>query len=395
MKILVVCQHYAPEPFRITDICESLVQKGHEVSVITGLPNYPEGKIYAGYKSKSKRTEMINGVRVRRCFTIGRRSGILFRLLNYYSFAFFSARYARRLREKFDVVFVNQLSPVMMACPGVAYKKKHGVKMALYCLDLWPDSLCVGGIKKSSFLYRIFHKISAKIYKKADKIFVSSQSFSEYFQKEFGIAETEYLPQYAESLFDAKICEKQPNESLDIMFAGNVGKAQSIDTIICAAQKTQDVEKMRWHIVGDGSELENAKKQCESLQLSNVIFHGRQPLEAMPAYYAMADVMLVTMQKNDVISKTLPGKVQTYMAAGKPLLGAIDGETKKVIEEAQCGLCCSAEDAEALSACARELAMAADLKQYAANALSYYEKHFLKETFLQKVETELESLIQN
>ena len=164
MKILVVCQYYYPEPFRITDICEELVRRGHEVFVVTGLPNYPEGMIYSGYRGKDKRDENINGVRVHRCFTIGRRSGVLFRFLNYYSYAFSSVRYTSKLKEKFDVIFVNQLSPVMMAKAAISYKKKHNTKIVMYCLDLWPESLTVGGIKKGSAIYKFFHKVSAKMY---------------------------------------------------------------------------------------------------------------------------------------------------------------------------------------------------------------------------------------
>lgn len=389
MKILVICQYYAPEPFRITDICETLVAQGHEVMVIAGTPNYPEGYVYEGYKHGRKKDEVINGVCVHRCYTVGRRKGVLFRILNYYSFVISSVRYAKRLREKFDIVFVNQLSPVMMARAGIAYKKKHKVPLLMYCLDLWPESLVAGGVKKDSLVYKIFLKISRDIYKRADRVLVSSKKFSLYFEDKFGITETGYLPQYAEMLFDEKTCQKVPNETIDLMFAGNVGFAQSINTIIYAAQKTADIQNLRWHIVGDGSELTEAKMLSQSLMLSNVIFHGRQPLHAMPSYYAMADAMLVTMQKDDIISMTLPGKVQTYMAAGKAIIGAIDGETAEVISEAKCGLCCSAQDAQGLAQCARDFVSNKETAHFATNALAYSKKHFSNELFFKKLEDEL------
>jgi hypothetical protein len=245
MKILVICQHYYPEQFRITDICEELVKCGHQVTVLTGLPNYPMGYIYPGYKDKSKRHEIINGVDVHRTFTIGRRRGIVFRVLNYYSFMLSSCRRVNKLDDDFDVVFVNQLSPVMMAEAAVKYKKKHGAKLVIYTLDLWPESLTVGGLKKGSLPYRYYHGVSKKIYKSADKIFVTSKEFKEYFSCEFDINNCEYLPQYSETIFDPKSCKKEPDGNIDLMFAGNVGIAQSVDTIIRAAALTKDIENLK------------------------------------------------------------------------------------------------------------------------------------------------------
>ena len=173
MKILVVCQYYYPEPFRITDMCEELVKRGHIVTVVTGTPNYPMGEIYKGYENGKKKDETINGVRVHRCFTIGRKGGTIKRFLNYYSYAISSSLHTLFMRENYDVVFVNQLSPVMMACAGIVYKKTHHKRLVLYCLDLWPASLCAGGVKDSSIIYKVFQKISAKIYSKADTMELS------------------------------------------------------------------------------------------------------------------------------------------------------------------------------------------------------------------------------
>lgn len=390
MKILVVCQYYYPEPFRISDICEEFVKAGHEVLAVCGVPNYPEGKPYNGYRWLKRRNEIINGVRVHRCFTIGRRQGTLFRLLNYFSFALSSTLYTTFMREDFDVVFVNQLSPVMMANAAIAYKKRHKKKLLLYCLDLWPESLTVGGIRKGSFLYKIFHRISSKIYCAADKILVSSESFSKYFSEEFDVNNTEYLPQHAEELFDPKKCKKIANDTIDLMFAGNIGTAQSVETIIYAADRIKHIPNLRWHIVGDGTELENIKRISESLGLKNVIFHGRKALEEMPEYYSMADAMLVTMQKNDIISMTLPGKIQTYMAAGKPILGAIDGEASIVIKHAGCGMCCDAENADKLAEVVKDFINEKDPDKYAQAALSYYSLVFKKDKVMKKLMKELE-----
>jgi len=383
MKILVICQYYAPEPFRHNDICEELVKRGHDVTVVTGLPNYPMGEIYDGYRNGQKRNEIINGVRIHRCFTVGRKKGIIYRFINYYSYVFSSTRYVSKIKEHYDAVFVNQLSPVMMASAAMRYKKRHGTPVVLYCLDLWPESLVTGGIDQNSIIYRFFHRVSKKIYKQADKILITSRSFSDYFRKEFGILETEYLPQYAEAIFMPEQCEKKSNGYIDLMFAGNIGAAQSVDTIIKAAQLTSDIEELRWHIVGDGTELENIKTMA--MGMKNVIFYGRKPLNEMPKYYAMADAMLVTMQKDPVLSFTLPGKVQTYMAAGKPILGAIDGETPLIVADAKCGISSEAGSAEALVKCVRRF-IEMDRKQLGQNARTYYDQHFEKQTFIDRLE---------
>ena len=391
MKILMVCQHYAPEPFRIADVCEALVKRGHEVHVLTGLPNYPMGRIYDGYRGGKRRCEEINGVKVRRCFTVGRRTGIFWRVINYYSFAISSSLYARRMKEDFDVVLVNQLSPVMMAKAGATYKKKHKKKMLLYCMDLWPESLEAGGIKPGSLVYKIFMGVSKRLYKKADKIAITSRSFEGYFKEKFGITGTEYLPQYAEALFDVEACKKQENGTVDIMFAGNVGSAQSVDTVIKAAALTKEIQNLRWHIVGEGSALKRVKALAEEQNLESVIFHGKRPVEEMPKYYSMADAMLITLARKPVFALTVPGKLQTYMAAGKPIIGAIDGETSRVISDAECGFCCEAENAEKLAECVRSFIASEEKKRYAENSLSYYQKHFSKETFMDKLERLLES----
>lgn len=383
MKILVICQYYYPEPFRHSDICEELVRRGHNVTVVAGLPNYPMGEIYQGYRKGKKRDEVLNGVKVHRCFTIGRKHGIIYRFLNYYSYAISSTGYVKSLKGDYDVVFVNQLSPVMMAKAAMAYKKKYGTEVVLYCLDLWPESLVVGGVKRGSTIYQYFHRVSEKLYQQADRIIVTSRSFSDYFEKEFGISKTEYLPQYAEAIFTPKQCHKQKHGFIDLMFAGNVGAAQSVDTIIQAAKLTSDIPNLRWHIVGDGSELKHLKAMAAGME--QVIFHGRKSLEEMPKYYAMADAMLVTMKKDPVLSMTLPGKVQTYMAAGKPIIGAIDGETQFVIADAQCGICTSAENAKALAESVRKF-IGMDQELLGNNSRSYYDGHFEKQEFIQRLE---------
>ena len=387
MRILFICQYYFPEPFRHPDICEELVRRGHEVFVVTGTPNYPLGKIYEGYNDKKHRDEMIDGVRVHRCFTVPRKTGAFFRFLNYYSFTFSSTRYVKRLKEQFDVVFVHQLSPVLMAKAALAYKKKHNTPIILYCLDLWPESLIAGGIKANGLIYKLFRRVSKKIYRGVNKILVTSPDFRNYFKQEFGITNTEYLPQYAEDIFNPEACRKVPNGKIDLMFAGNIGTAQGVDTIIEASRLLSDIHDLYIHIVGDGSESEHIKAMCEGMP--NVIFHGRKPLEDMPKYYSLADGMLVTL-KSGTLNATLPGKVQTYLAAGKPIIASADGVTAEVIKAAGCGYCSPAEDVAVLAESIRKF-ITADKNVLSKNARTYYDKHFGKEVFMKKLEKALEN----
>ena len=242
--------------------------------------------------------------------------------------------------------------------------------------------------KKGSAVYKIFHKISCKIYRSADRLLITSKSFAKYFAEEFGINGVEYLPQYAEAIFDPQTCKKEQNGYVDLMFAGNVGTAQSVDTIIRAAKLTEDIPNLRWHIVGDGSELKNCMAMAEELSARSVVFHGRHPIEEMPKLYAMADAMLVTMQKNPIVSLTLPGKVQTYMAAGKPIIGAIDGETAIVIDEAKCGYCVPAEDCTSLADAVRGF-VSSDMDHYGENSLRYYENNFTRNGFFDELTKQL------
>ncbi len=388
MRILVICQHYYPEPFRITDICEEMVKKGHEVTVVTGTPNYPMGEIYPGYENGKREDELLNGVKVHRCRTAPRKTGALNRLRNYFSYARASKKYVKKLKDEFDVVFVNQLSPVMMAEAGIVYKKKFGKKLVLYCLDLWPESLCVGGIKPGSLIYKIFHKISKRIYRAADKILITSQTFREYLTEQFAIQDEiiSYLPQYAEAQF-LDISEKEQTEEFRLLFAGNIGAAQSVDIIIRAARILKD-ENIIFDIVGDGTELANLQKMAKDLP--KVVFHGRKPLEEMPNYYVNADAMLVTLTNDPIISKTLPGKVQTYMAAGKAIIGAINGETAAVLQESQGGYCGKAKDFVSLAENIKALQLSGQALELGRSNRAYYEKTFSKGNFIKDLIMQLE-----
>ena len=402
MKILFVCQHYKPEPFRLSDICEDLVRKGHEVSVLAGIPNYPEGKIYTDYRYNKKRREIIESVTIYRTYTIPRKKSVVYRLLNYFSFAISSTigvllgKYKTKDGSNFDCVFVNQLSPVMMAWAGMAYKNKYRKPMFLYCMDVWPDSLTVGGVKQDGLIFKLFKFISKKVYQASDYIFVTSPSFKNYFVQQFDILEQKitYLPQYAEDLFIPDE-SKVNKESVDLTFAGNIGKAQNLETILKAAsliEKNTDLpKKIHFHFVGDGTELLRMQALAQELGLENVSFYGRRSLQEMPSFYKKSDAMLVSLIGDSIVSRTIPGKVQSYMAAGKPIIGAISGDTKTIVEEAKCGFVSPEQDVEQLAQniCKFSILSTEEQRELGKQARCYYENHFSKEQFMTQLENYL------
>lgn len=391
MKILVVCQYYWPEPFRISDICESLISMGHEVVVLTGIPNYPKGKIYPGYEWPRKCRETISGVKIVRVPLIPRGRNFVQLAMNYVSFVLISCIIVLFFKHDFDVVYVHQLSPVTMALPALLYKKITGKKVLLYCLDIWPESIVAANITRSSHIYSLLLFISRWIYHSADLVCVSSNSFIQYFRKsiKLDVGDNKYLPQFAEDLYMSVSSGdvKSPEGIVRFLFAGNIGEMQSVETIILAASKLKDLENVQWHIVGDGS----ARKRCENMTqelglMDRVFFYGYRPVTEMPVFFSKASALLVTLKKNDNISYTLPGKVQSYMAAGKPLIGAIDGEAKKIIQEAGCGLCCGAEDHKALAELVRKfISEPGKVKEYSSNSLKYYENNFKKSVFMRRL----------
>ena len=394
MKILTVCQYYHPEPFRIHEVCEELVRRGHEVTVLTGLPNYPMGVIPDEYKDKKHRDETVGGVRVIRVNERPRTPGKTGLARNYVSFVLNGSIKALTMKKDFDVIFVYQLSPVLMAIPAyVAKWFSKTKKIALYCLDLWPASLASLGIGEKSTFYAFMKFVSRRIYKGADSIGYTSRMFGDYFTGQLSITKKDFIhiPQFADELFsdipsnDTTGKTYGRKDTIDYVFAGNVGMMQSVDTIIKAAALVKD-ERIRWHIVGDGFALDECKKLCDDMGLDKkVTFHGRLPVGEMPRFYDMADAMIVTLADNDLISYTLPGKIQSYMAAGKPVIAAANGETQSVIKESGCGLSAPAEDEKAFAAIADEMANA-DRVRMGILSRRYYDEHFTKKNHVDLIE---------
>ena len=399
MRLLVVTQHYWPEPFNFADICEGLAERGYEVTVLTGLPNYPEGDLYPEYRGGRNRVQERNGVRIIRAPLVPRGHNPIQRVVNYYSFPMGATRKAKEIECDFDVILSLQSSPVMQAEPAVRLAEDTGIPLLHYVIDIWPECLLAGGVKRGSAIYNHYSEVSRGIYSKADKLAITSPQFKEYLEKLMGReADTFYLPQYAEDVFGSAAPAAAPEGykfgKFNLTFAGNVGAAQSVETMVCAAAMLNNDDRFVFHVVGSGSELDSCRKLAEELGASNMVFHGRHDIDEMPAYYRASDAMVATFSDNPVLGLTLPRKIQSYMAAGKPVLAAVTGEAKRVIDEAGCGFCCEAEDAEGLAIACLKLACLDwnSRVQMGQSGLAYYQKFFSKGNFFDTLDAELQKL---
>ena len=370
--------------------------RGHKVTVITALPNtgMPGNGIPQQWRDPARRDETRNGVRVIRAELHPRLSGGVNRVRNYLSFWHNANKIARGLGDDYDVALGYQFSPVMQADPALVWAKEHRKKALLYCFDLWPASLLAGGFAESSLPFKWMRSVSKRIYSQADRIAVTSPLFDEYFRRELGldIPGSAYLPQYADDAFLAVPVGSDPegydSSKTNLTFAGNVGQAQSVETIVEAADLLKDIPSIAFHVVGSGSHLEACQRCAAELNLHNLTFHGRKPIEEMPAYYAASDAMIVTFGASPMADYTLPRKATTYLAAGRPVLAALDGETRRVLDDAGCGMCCGTADAEGLARVSREFAALPDEEKahMGESARKYYLAHFTKEKFLDELE---------
>jgi len=393
MRILATCQYGWPEPYPSLYPMEEMAKRGHYVHAITGTPNYPMGDIFKGYEHNKIKEEDHNGIHITHVPVIPRKHDAVHRLLNYHSYPITAKRKLMQLGGDYDVVFANQSSPVMMVEPAIAYGRKYNKRVVMYCMDLWPASLCTGGVKKNSTIYKYYWKRSKAVYENVDVLMITSRMFKEYFVTEFGIPEEKivYLPQYALSDFD-NIPESPEKDTTDFVFAGNVGKAQNLDVVLRAAKIIQDEKiddhgkKIIFHIIGNGQALDDLQKYKEEHRIENVLFHGRKPPEEMPKYYAMADAMMVTMLPDPLVSLTLPAKVQSYMAAGKPIIASADGEIRNVIEEARCGMCAKADDEKDFVEKVVEFLRIGNRKQLGKKARDYYSKNFTVDIVMDRLE---------
>lgn len=387
MKILVISQYFWPENFRINELVKDLQSRGHKITVFTGLPNYPNGKIFSGYCKYGWRTDNYDGIIVKRVPLIARGSGSRVRLaFNYLSFVFFSCISAPfSLRDKYDVIFVYEPSPITVCLPAILIKKIKKTSIILWVQDLWPESLSATGAVKSASFVRLVSYLVKYIYHACDLILVQSNAFISSITR-LGIDEKKinYFPNSAEKLY-RPISSQEINNSFDlpegfrIIFAGNIGSAQSIGTILEAASILKYNTSIQWIIIGDGRKKRWLEDKIEEKQLkASMHLVGYKPLDDMPYYFAKADVLLATLRREPIFSLTVPSKIQSYLACGKPIVAAIDGETARVIEDSGGGISVSAESAEELAAailCIFNMSVEERIEM-GTHGRKYFEDHF-------------------
>lgn len=401
-KILFVCQYFYPETFRGNDIAFHLAEEGHDVHVVTGIPNYPKGKFFPGYGLFKKRHEVINGVRVTRLPLVPRgEDNKIMLMLNFFSFfivGWFGMLF-HALWHKYDLVFCQQLSPVMMSSPAVLYKKMRHVPLYTWVLDLWPESLTAAGGINNKYILGFFNLFVKSEYKNSDKILTSSKSFDQSILK-YGDYKDKviYYPQWSDGASNAsglnfalpeKLQEFSSNGDFIVMFAGAVGEAHGMECNMQAALKTKEYKNIKWVIVGDGRRLDWVRSFVKENGIEEtVITLGRFPSETMPLFFEKADVMLVSLTDSPLFNMYSPAKIASYMAAERPIIAALNGEGGEVIRAAECGWNVKAGDSDSLAKLVIALSQTdrQELAVKGQKGKAYYDKFFTKDECLKKLD---------
>lgn len=397
MRILVVTQYFWPENFRINDLVAELIRRGHEVTVLTGKPNYPNGEIFRDFLTNPGTFNSYKGARIVRVPMLPRGQGNLTLMLNYLTFAL-SASFVGpwKLRSyQFDVIFTCQLSPVTVGIPAAVMRAIKKAPMAFWILDLWPETLQAIGVVRSKFLLGLIGSLVSYIYKHCDLILVQSKGF---IPKIAGCGVTmnriKYFPSWAESDFDmrdgppASEVPLRPN-TFNVMFAGNIGDAQDFPAILAAVRRLKDHPNIRWLILGDGRMSEWVANEIKVQGLQNsIVLLGRYPVERMPSFFKHADALLVSLKNESIFALTIPGKLQSYLAAGIPILAMLNGEGADVIQKSGAGLVCVAGDDEALAQSVLRLSEMTVYERIAmgAKGIAYSKEEFGREKLIDQLD---------
>jgi glycosyltransferase involved in cell wall biosynthesis len=404
LDILIVTPHFHPENFRINDFALEFQKRGHSITVLTAVPDYPVGKFFNGYGIFKKSREKFNGIKIYRAPLIPRGSGSNIRLaLNYITFVIggiFTSLFL--LKNKIDIIFIFEPSPITVGLPAIFIKKIKRIPICLWVLDLWPESVVSAGNLKSGLIPKILNPIVKFIYKHSDRIMVSSKGFIKSIEEK-GISrkKIQFFPQWAEPLFKPmrvknNLLVKIPKESFKVMFAGNIGEAQDFPSVLKAAKFLKKNKNIQWLILGGGRKTNWVENKINEYGLENC-FHllGSYPLEKMPEFYASADAMLFSLKDEYIFSITIPAKVQSYLACGKPILAMVNGEAANVISGANAGFTCSAGDFVGLSKNILKMSKmpSMDLKHIGENSYNCYKKYFDRKMLFEKAENIFENLI--
>lgn len=393
--ILVVSQYFYPEQFRINDICQEWVKRGFKVTVITGIPNYPEGKYYEGYGILKKRKETWNGIDIIRIPLIPRGKSKIGLVCNYLSFPVSGFIWNLLSNIKADYVFNFETSPMTQTLIAVWYAQKHKVPCYLYVQDLWPEAVeTVTGIH-NPFIIKPLDTMVRYIYKHCDKIFCTSPSFVRDICKR-GVDKKKvyYWPQYAEEFYKPaekhSVPEIEDDDSFKIIFTGNIGYAQGLDSIPKAAKILKSKgANVKFYIVGDGRYKQELIKEISYAGVDDmVILIGRHPAKRIPEFLACCDVAYVSFMNDSLFSKTIPAKVQSYMACGMPVLAASEGETNRIVQKADCGLCSHIGDEVSLAENVEKMMSMeiAELERMGKNAREFCNRYFSKKVLMDQMD---------
>jgi glycosyltransferase involved in cell wall biosynthesis len=404
LRILLVSQYFWPEAFRINDLARSLFARGHDVRVLTGQPNYPSGRIFKGYGAIRKWSDSYQEIPIDRVPIWARRTGGRIHLsLNYLSFVVSALVFGlTRLRGRFDCTFVFAVSPLTQCLPAIVYKWMTGTPVVVWVQDLWPESISAVGAIKNTKILKWVERLVRFIYAHCDLIMIQSEAFRA------NVAcfvddptKIHYMPNWAEDLYvpvDKDAAAGAAGElpsGFKVIFAGNVGRAQAMPTLIEAAKRLRAYEDIHWVILGDGTERERSRQLVEELGLETTVhFLGRKPVESMPQYFSQADALVVTLKADPIFSHVIPSRIQSYFACARPVIAALDGEGQRVVRESGAGLVGAGEDAAQLAENVLNLYKMSpqDRAEMGRRGLEYYRRHFDRQTVITDLEERLNSL---
>lgn len=396
-KILVVTQHFWPENFRINDIVEGFLQDGIAVDVLCGLPNYPKGEWFPGYSAAGPFEEEWHGARLYRCKEVPRRGNTSVNIfLNYVSWPLYAAHALHRLPGGYDAVFCFNTSPVLMCWPAIRYAKKHHIPFTNYVLDIWPENLYSVLNVKNKALRAIAQGVSDALYKKADRLIAMSEPLQQRLCQRTGMPPQKIavIPQYCEDFYavpqpDAAL-QAQFGGRFNLVFTGTFTPAQSLETVITAVQdaRSRGADMLHLLLVGDGMSRAALEAKVKELHAEDAVtFYGSVPATDIPRFTALADALIVCLSDSPDLGLTVPAKVASYMAAGKPVLASMDGAGNAAVAAAG-GLSSPACDAAALADNLLALTRM-DAAQRAAmgqSAKEYYLAHYRRSELLRKLE---------
>ncbi len=387
IKILIVSQHFYPDSFRVNEIARELYKKGNDVTVLTSLPDYESGCVPKDCRGFKNRKIIYEGVKVVRSFSFSRRSGMIFRILNYLSFTISSTVKASFFKDKYDVVISYQTSPVLMANAARRVANKQKIPFLLYCLDLWPECIKAWGITEKNPLYKLMHSYSKSIYNRPDRVAVSSKPFKDYLVRVNGVSSEKivYLPQHSDSF---NLPDKQASDTVRFAFGGNIGSVQNIPIILKAVALIKDLEGFCFDLYGEGSELSNCKALAEELGITHkVAFHGRVSKEELLKAYKDIDAFILTLSGDSAIGLTVPAKLQEYMSCSRPVIAAIDGASAEIIADSGCGKCVSANDYRGLAATMEEFIKHPErFNDCGKKGKEYFDKYFTLDAFMDNLD---------